>query len=155
MKYKKYKGSFMFFIRNLAFKKKLILLILLPLLVTLYFSLNSLNDLNSKQSQLSEIQELITLTVANNTLVHELQKERGATAVYIGSKGAKFANELKEQRQLTNKANRYLQEKLTTFSSTNNDINNIIAAIKHGLTNFVQWYNTEQRDKVHHATRAS
>ncbi len=134
MKSKKHKGSFMLFIRNLSFKKKLILLILLPLLATLYFSLNNLNDLNSKQSQLSEIQKLITLTVANNALVHELQKERGATAVYIGSKGKKFSNELKEQRKLTNKANMYLQEKLARFSSTNNDINNIIFAIKRDLT---------------------
>jgi len=33
-----------------------------------------------------------------------LQKERGATAVYIGSKGEKFSQELKSQRKLTNRA---------------------------------------------------
>ena len=125
----------MFFVRNLAFKKKLILLILFPLLATLYFSLNNLTFLNFKQDQLSEIQKLITLTVANNALVHELQKERGATAVYLGSKGERFSSELKEQRKLTNQANANLQKQLTTFSSTNNEINNIVSIIKRGLTN--------------------
>lgn len=125
----------MFFVRNLAFNKKLILLILFPLLATLYFSLNNLNYLNFKQNQLSEIQELITLTVANNALVHELQKERGATAVFIGSKGTKFSRELKEQRKLTNEANTHLQKQLSSFSSNNNEIINIISIIKRGLTN--------------------
>ncbi|MCP4322010.1 MAG: methyl-accepting chemotaxis protein [Alteromonadales bacterium] len=122
------------FVTNLAFKKKLILLILLPLIATLYFSLNSLMDLNAKQNQLSDIQDLISLTVANNALVHELQKERGATAIFIGSRGEKFSSELKTQRQSTNKAKNILQEKLSIFSSTNN-INTIVSTIKRGLEN--------------------
>lgn len=127
----------MLFVKNLAFKNKLILLILLPLISTLYFSLHNLLQLKSKQNQLSEIQELITLTVANNALVHELQKERGASALYIGSKGKRFSNELTEQRQLTDKANTLLQKKLATFSSTNSEINNIISKIKKGLKQLV------------------
>ena len=74
-------------LNNLVFKQKLILLVLIPLLATLYFSLTNLHALTSKQGQLEDIQELITLTIANNALVHELQKERGATAVYLGSMG--------------------------------------------------------------------
>jgi methyl-accepting chemotaxis protein len=42
-------------------------------------------------------------------LVHELQKERGLTAGYLGSKGKKFSNELSNQRKLTD-------TKLTQFS---------------------------------------
>jgi len=34
--------------------------------------------------------------------VHELQKERGATAGYLGSKGKKFSDTLSSQKQNTN-----------------------------------------------------
>jgi len=120
-------------LNNLVFKQKLILLVLIPLLATLYFSLNNLNTLTTKQGQLEEIHDLITLTVANNALVHELQKERGATAVYLGSKGEKFSYELKEQRKLTNKTHTLLNEKLKVFSSDNDKVNNIVLTIKSGL----------------------
>ena len=120
-------------LNNLVFKQKLILLVLIPLLATLYFSLSNLNALTSEQGQLEELQELITLTIANNALVHELQKERGATAVYLGSKGEKFSYELKEQRKLTNKAHTHLNAKLNGFSSDNDKVNNIILTIKSGL----------------------
>jgi hypothetical protein len=76
---------------------------------------------------------LITLTVANNALVHELQKERGATAVYLGSKGERFTSELKAQRQLTNTARTFLSRGLKDFSSDNDTVNNIILTIKSGL----------------------
>jgi methyl-accepting chemotaxis protein len=120
-------------LNNLVFKQKLILLVLVPLLATLYLSLSSLSALTSKQVQLEEIQELITLTIANNALIHELQKERGATALYLGSKGERFTSELKAQRKLTNKAHMHLNEKLTVFSSNNDDVNNIVLTIKSGL----------------------
>ncbi|MBL4899056.1 MAG: nitrate- and nitrite sensing domain-containing protein [Colwellia sp.] len=121
-------------LNNLVFKQKLILLVLIPLLATLYFSLSNLNALTSKQGQLENIQELISLTVANNALVHELQKERGATAVYLGSKGDKFSDELKEQRKLTNQAHINLNAKLKNFSSSHDNVNNILSTIQSGLS---------------------
>jgi methyl-accepting chemotaxis protein len=120
-------------LNNLVFKQKLVLLVLVPLLAALYFSLSSLNTLTSKKGQLEEIQELITLTIANNALIHELQKERGATAVFLGSKGEKFVSELNAQRKLTNKAHTHLNEELNIFDSTNDNVNNIVLTIKNGL----------------------
>ena len=122
------------FLNNLVFKQKLILLVLIPLLATLYFSLTNLNILTSKQGQLEATQELITLTIVNNALVHELQKERGITAVYLGSMGVKFSDELKAQRELTNKANINLNEQLTNFSSDNDTVNKIISTIQSELS---------------------
>ncbi len=107
---------------------------MIPLLATLYFSLTNLNTLTSKQGQLEDIQELMTLTIANNALVHELQKERGATAIYIGSKGKRFNYELKEQRKLTNKAHIHLNTKLKSFSSDNDTVNNTVSTIQSGLS---------------------
>lgn len=118
---------------NLVFKQKLILLVLVPLLATLFFSLSHLNALTSKQGQLEYTQALINLATANNALVHELQKERGATAVYLGSKGEKFTSELKEQRKLTNKAHINLNAKLKIFPSDNESVNSILSTIQSGL----------------------
>ena len=120
-------------LNNLVFKQKLILLVLIPLLATLFFSLSNLNTLTSKQGQLEEIHDLIRLTVANNALVHELQKERGATAVYIGSEGEKFSQELKSQRKLTNRAYENLNVELNGFYSENDRVNSIVSVIKSGL----------------------
>jgi len=120
-------------LNNLVFKQKLILLVLIPLLATLFFSLSNLNTLTSKKGQLEEIHDLISLTVANNALVHELQKERGATAVYIGSKGEKFSQELKSQRKLTNRAYENLNVELNVFYSENDKVNSIVSVIKSGL----------------------
>jgi methyl-accepting chemotaxis protein len=44
-----------------------------------------------------------TLVTATSNLVHELQKERGMSAGFIGSKGVKFAAEIKQQRIVTDK----------------------------------------------------
>ncbi len=48
-------------------------------------------------------------------LIHETQKERGASAGYLGSKGKKFADILPKQRALTDKRNQEFQEYLTTL----------------------------------------
>ena len=50
----------------------------------------------------SDLQEKARLAVAVSNLVHETQKERGATAGYVGSKGKKFVKRLPAQKLLTN-----------------------------------------------------
>ncbi|MDZ4253381.1 MAG: nitrate- and nitrite sensing domain-containing protein, partial [Sulfuritalea sp.] len=52
-------------------------------------------------AQAHDIDAIGHSVVAVSNLVHELQKERGLSAGFIGSKGAKFAEELKQQRSLT------------------------------------------------------
>ena len=50
-----------------------------------------------------ETLQVVTRIVSNiSDLVHEIQKERGITAAYIGSNGQKFEKELEEQRANTN-----------------------------------------------------
>ncbi|WP_440874530.1 methyl-accepting chemotaxis protein [Thalassotalea sp. PLHSN55] len=47
------------------------------------------------------LSQQIKLSGVYSNLVHELQKERGMTAGYLGSKGTKFSDKLKGQRKLT------------------------------------------------------
>ena len=58
----------------------------------------------------------VALIVAISNLVHETQKERGATAGYVGSKGKKFIKRLPAQRLLTDKKLLILRKKLQNFS---------------------------------------
>ena len=52
---------------------------------------------------MSVIAPLTELSVVYSELVHELQKERGMTAGFLGSGGTQFASKLKNQRQDTDK----------------------------------------------------
>nr|WP_285903183.1 methyl-accepting chemotaxis protein [Alkalimarinus sediminis] len=62
------------------------------------------------------------LTDKNSALVHELQKERGATAGFVGSNGEKFGSVLKEQRKATDEKlsllNQYLKDNSALISSS-------------------------------------
>ena len=57
----------------------------------------------------------VSIAIALSNLMHETQKERGATAGFIGSKGKKFSKRLAKQRLLT-------QKRLRTFNNLLNKI---------------------------------
>ena len=65
-------------------------------------------------SNAKSLQRHVNLALVTNQLVHELQKERGMSAGFIGSKGASFASALPDQRRLTDNA---LSELKTVFDS--------------------------------------
>lgn len=52
-------------------------------------------------TSMDHITQLAQLSGVNSALAHELQKERGMSAGYLGSAGKKFADALPQQRQLT------------------------------------------------------
>ena len=53
---------------------------------------------------MARMEELAGLSVRIGAFVHEAQKERGASSLYLGSKGSQFAPELAAQRTLTDAA---------------------------------------------------
>ncbi len=60
--------------------------------------------INGKRQTVSEMERLSTLTDLATTIgamVHDIQRERGASAVFVGSKGQQLATEMAEQRKLT------------------------------------------------------
>ena len=61
----------------------------------------------------------IAASLAN--LLHETQKERGATAGYLGSKGKKFTTILPNQRKLTDKRRALLIETIKSYNQKYND----------------------------------
>ena len=55
-------------------------------------------------SETAAMKMVAPLTTGVSTLVHELQAERGTTAVFVGSNGSKFGSELAAQRGRTDQA---------------------------------------------------
>ena len=90
--------SAMEFFNNLSFKWKLVALVLLPIICMLFFAQIEIRLDWRTEHENKQIQELAKLSVKASSLVHEMQKERGYTAGYIGSGGKKFVNELQQQR---------------------------------------------------------
>ena len=72
--------------------------ILLTIVVLINLSYNAQNV-----SHASNGADLLSLTENAASLVHELQKERGMSAGYLGSKGIKFRQELGVQRNIVDK----------------------------------------------------
>jgi methyl-accepting chemotaxis protein len=89
------------FLLNLKIKNKLLLLILLPMVSLMFFATNTLMKRNQEANNMEHIQNIAQLGVKISALVHETQKERGMTAGFLGSKGAKFSDTLPTQRKLT------------------------------------------------------
>ncbi|MGH1345349.1 MAG: methyl-accepting chemotaxis protein [Nannocystales bacterium] len=54
-----------------------------------------------RAAEMREIETLATLSVASSAFVHQMQVERGMTAVFMSSKGARFREELVAQRRET------------------------------------------------------
>ena len=87
---------------NLNIKHKLLLTVLIPIIGL--FILASI-EVQQKIGQYNETIAAINaveLSIKASELVHQLQKERGMTAGFLGSKGQKFSTELQLQRQQTN-----------------------------------------------------
>ena len=86
---------------DISFKNKVFILLALPLIGFLWLSILTIKQNYYVSNEVDKLSQLTQLSITYSELVHELQKERGATAGFIGSKGEKFSNELQRQRSDT------------------------------------------------------
>ncbi|OQX73252.1 MAG: chemotaxis protein [Campylobacteraceae bacterium 4484_4] len=100
---------------RLTIKGKMILLIVLPILALLYFTGSELAKHFEFTQKVERVKELVHLSESLSRLVHETQKERGASAGFTGSKGRKFVTKLPEQRKLTDIRIREYKETLASI----------------------------------------
>ena len=105
--------------KNLSFTYKLLLLIALPVFISTLMLIKQVVNSYSVSEQSRELAIYTELVTANSALVHELQKERGATAGFLGSKGQQFSDVLSQQRRKTQQ----FQQQWESFVSQN-DIEN-------------------------------
>jgi methyl-accepting chemotaxis protein len=90
---------------NVSFKKKIFILLAIPLLGFLFSSVSSILSSIAKTQEMNQLHRSTKLSTVYSDLVHELQKERGMTAGFLGSKGTRFTNQLNDQRGNTNDKN--------------------------------------------------
>lgn len=84
-----------------SLKTRIALAVLLPMLAYLGMAGNTLIQENAERAEARSIGHLAQLAPQVSNLVHELQKERGNSAGFIGSKGAAFKDQLAAQRKTT------------------------------------------------------
>ena len=82
---------------DLKIARKLSLLLILPMATFLFLatieSIGRWKDID----ELRFVERSLIVSLSAGELIHEIQKERGYTAGYLGSKGKKFATELPDQ----------------------------------------------------------
>ncbi|MDM8569726.1 nitrate- and nitrite sensing domain-containing protein, partial [Thiotrichales bacterium HSG1] len=88
-------------LKNIRISDKLALMLVLPMLGLLYFTISITWEKQKIVNQIVLSQNLVELAVKSSELVHELQKERGLSAGFIGSKATEFVEELSRQKQIT------------------------------------------------------
>lgn len=104
------------FLKNLSLKGKILLIMIIPLAA--YLIVAGLNLFNS-YTLLNSYNNIHTLSVLSNnisSLVHELQKERGMSAGFLGNKTNNFQSKLDAQRSNTDEKRKLLADGLATFS---------------------------------------
>jgi len=109
---------------NISFNKKLYILVFAPLIAFLIFSSMILIDNYKKEDYLKTLERQTILSVKIGEAVHNLQKERGATAGYIGSNGKSLNIELESIKKDSDKSIDSLKEFLRNYDIENKSIKN-------------------------------
>ena len=89
------------FLRKLSIGKKLTVAVLLPVLGLVAYSSLIVFERYQQMADMGRVRMLAEFAPTVSALVHELQKERGQSAGFIGSKGKKFAQTLPGQHNDT------------------------------------------------------
>jgi len=120
---------------NITTRMKLILLTAIPAAAMLYFAASIGLEKAAVTKEMVKLETMIELSVKMGEVAHELQKERGMSALFIGSKGAKFAKELPEQRVKSDGKIETLQSAITGFdiASENENLGKVLDSVGKNL----------------------
>ena len=88
-------------LNNLSIKAKQTLAIIPLVLAVLFYSGFIIIERLKDYQNITQTQASVELSIKMAALVHELQKERGMSTGYVGSKGQKFVNTITQQYQET------------------------------------------------------
>lgn len=100
---------------NLSTRKKIALLVAVPLVALLATASIEAAFLKAELESSERFAELVELGIKGSQLVHELQKERGASAGFLSSQGQKFGDILSTQRNATDAKLAVFNENLERF----------------------------------------
>jgi len=104
-------------IAKLSIKSKLWMVTVIIVIVGLINVTMNVISANNKKTSIEKLESLTGLSAKIALLLHETQKERGASAGYLGSKGAKFVQKLPAQREATDSKLKEYQSYLSSVPS--------------------------------------
>ena len=99
----------------MSIKNKLNIIIAVVLSFSLVIIAITISEALSEKKTIQKSQVLNVLSQKLSLLIHETQKERGASAGFLGSKGKKFVTILPKQRMLTTEKNTELKTYLSSI----------------------------------------
>ncbi|MCP3939779.1 MAG: response regulator [Actinomycetia bacterium] len=82
---------------RVSLRAKLGVLALVPLVGVTYFAAGTALERRADSAEMAALDRLIHLSVAVGNVTHEVQKERGATSVYVSTEGESYGVELRDQ----------------------------------------------------------
>ncbi len=97
-------------------KQKLSLILGLVLLYTVFNIYGVVTQSLEKEKILEKVEKLNVLSGKLSLFIHETQKERGASAGFLGSNGKKFTTILPKQRKLTDEKLKLLRTNISTLN---------------------------------------
>lgn len=103
---------------NIRIPVRIAIACLLPLVAFTGFAVKELFEKRMIVANVDAIAAVAEVAPTIAALVHELQKERGATAGFINSKGKSFAEVVRNQRPLTDKALEAWNQRLSEYSKS-------------------------------------
>ncbi len=98
-------------------RTRILVLLALPLLVSAALAALLFERERSLAAEAEHVAGIVALGPEIGALVHELQKERGMSAGFIGSKGARFGDTLPRQREATDAVLARLRQALAVRSA--------------------------------------
>jgi|FLOH01.1.fsa_nt_gi methyl-accepting chemotaxis protein len=144
----------------MSIKNKLSLIIALVLGFSLLIIAFTIVKAMNNSSTIAQAKELNILSQKLSLLIHETQKERGASAGFLGSKGTEFVDILPKQRILTINRSNELNDYLSTLNldSYSKDLNFEISAFKADMSQLdkirsqIDSLNISVKDEVNYYT---
>ncbi len=98
---------------TLNIKSKLFIIFIIPTIALLVQITLSVSEKYSVLNESNILKDALELSIKITSLVHETQKERGATAGFLSSRGTKFSDTLSNQKSSTNMKRQELQNKIS------------------------------------------
>jgi methyl-accepting chemotaxis protein len=115
------KGVAVISLRNLSVRHRLLLVLALPTLGLLAFAIAMSVEKAGVARTMERLDELAGVSVLLGEVAHELQKERGMSAGFLGAEGRRFAGELPGQRRQADGRLAALREALAGFERSGHD----------------------------------
>jgi len=128
------------FFKPLSLRNTMIIIVALGTIVISYYNIRDFIASMKIEKQKEALYELVILSNTLSKLIHETQKERGASAGYIGSQGKKFKAILLKQRKVTDSRIKEYKNilKEINLNEFNESLKNNVAKLNGYLSNLPQ-----------------